>query len=81
MEKFEDTEENKLEYTNIYTEYVYILEQIIEATLLSKYSNEDIEAFYGTFKENLTLYKTINPEVVETLFNFIDFDQFKKSML
>lgn len=26
MDKFEDTEENKLEYTNIYTEYVYILE-------------------------------------------------------
>ena len=25
-DKFEDTEENKLEYTNIYTEYVYILE-------------------------------------------------------
>ena len=37
---FEDTEENKLEYTNIYTDYVYILEQMIEANLLQKFSNE-----------------------------------------
>ena len=42
-DKFEDTEENKLEYTNIYTEYVYILETMIETNLLQKYTNEQIE--------------------------------------
>jgi hypothetical protein len=40
QDKFEDTEENKLEYTNVYTEYVYILEQIIESNLLSQFTNE-----------------------------------------
>ncbi len=40
QDKFEDTEENKLEYTNIYTEYVYILEQMIEANLLTTFTNE-----------------------------------------
>ena len=32
-ETFEDTEENKLEYTNVYTEYVHILDQMIDAQL------------------------------------------------
>lgn len=40
QDKFEDTEENKLEYTNIYTEYVYILEQVIEINLKDKYTDE-----------------------------------------
>ena len=29
--KFEDTDENKLEYTDIYNEYLTIIENIIEA--------------------------------------------------
>jgi hypothetical protein len=81
QDKFEDTEENKLEYTNIYTEYVYILETMIEANLLASFTNEQIEEFYGTFKENLKNYEKLNPEVVESLFAFIDFDTFKKNIL
>jgi hypothetical protein len=81
MDKFEDTEENKLEYTNIYTEYVYILEQMIEANLLEKYGNDQIEAFYGTFKDNLKEYEKLNPEAVETLFSFVDFEKFKKNIM
>jgi hypothetical protein len=81
QDKFEDTEENKLEYTNIYTEYVYILEQMIEANLLEKFSNDQIEAFYGTFKDNLARYEKLNPEAVDTLFSFVDFDAFKKNIL
>ena len=80
-DKFEDTEENKLEYTNIYTEYVYILEEMIEANLKEKYTNEQIEAFYASFKDNLSNYEKINPEVVDTLFGFIDFEKFKKAIL
>jgi hypothetical protein len=40
QDKFEDTEENKLEYTNIYTEYVFILENMIETNLHSLFSDE-----------------------------------------
>jgi hypothetical protein len=81
QDKFEDTEENKLEYTNIYTEYVYILEQMIEANLLAKFTSDQIEGFYSTFKDNLHKYEKLNPEVVDSLFAFIDFEKFKKNIL
>ena len=81
QDKFEDTEENKLEYTNIYTEYVYILEEVIEANLKQKYTDEQIENFYITFKDNMPEYQKVNPEVVDTLFGFIDFEKFKKAIL
>ena len=81
QDKFEDTEENKLEYTNIYTEYVYILEEVIEINLKDKYTDEQIEAFYASFGEKMPLYKQINPTVVDSLFDFIDFEKFKKSIL
>ena len=81
QDKFEDTEENKLEYTNIYTEYVYILEEIIEINLKDKYTDDQIEEFYAAFKDNMPAYQKINPEVVESLFDFIDFEKFKKSIL
>ena len=81
QDKFEDTEENKLEYTNIYTEYVYILEEIIEINLKDKYTDDQIEEFYASFKDKIPEYRKINPEVVDSLFDFIDFEKFKKSIL
>lgn len=80
-DKFEDTEENKLEYTNIYTDYVYILEELIEINLKGKYADDQIEAFYGSFADKIGDYKKINPSVVDALFDFIDFEKFKKSMI
>lgn len=80
-DKFENTEENKLEHTQIFTEYVYILERVIEANLHQKYTDEQIELFNETFKDNFEEYKKINPSVVETLYGFIDFQWFKKSIL
>lgn len=53
----------------------------MEANLKQKYSNDQIESFYAGFKDNLPAYKKINPEVVETLFGFIDFESFKKGIL
>lgn len=35
---FEDTEENKLEYTNIHASYMYIIDEMIEAKLKEKYT-------------------------------------------
>jgi hypothetical protein len=54
---FEDTEENKLEYTSIHTEYVYILDEVVEANLREKFSNDQIEAFNAGFKDHLPEYK------------------------
>ena len=81
QDKFEDTEENKLEYTNIYAEYVYILEQIIELNLRDRYTDEQIEAFYESFKDNMKEYEKVNLEAVDSLFGFIDFEKFKRSIL
>lgn len=78
---FEDTEENKLEYTNVYTEYVHILDQMIDAQLKTTFSDAELESFYVGFKDNMPQYEQINPEVVDNLFGFLDFDKFKKAML
>jgi len=80
-EIFEDTEENKLEYTNVYTEYVHILDAMIDAKLKESYSEDELETFYLGFKDQIGQYEQINPEVVNTLFAFLDFDKFKKAIL
>jgi len=49
--------------------------------LKASYSEEEIDGFYKTFKDNMANYEKINPEVVDTLFSFIDFAAFKKSIL
>ena len=81
QETFEDTEENKLEHSEIFKAYAQILDEIIEVKLLEKFSDEDIKAFYGSFAANLKSYETINSDTVDTLFGFQDFDTFKKKML
>lgn len=79
--QFDDNEENKLEYTNIYTEYVHILDQMIDSKLKESYSDAELEAFYTGFKDRMPEYEKINKEVVDNLFAFLDFDVFKKTAL
>ena len=53
MSKFNEEEENKLEYTNVYQDYVQLMEQILDSMLKKstyEYSDEKVEAFYSTFK-------------------------------
>ena len=45
------------------------------------HTKEDLDAFYLSFKDKLPEYKAKNPEVVDMLYGFIDFDQFKKQMI
>ena len=78
---FEDCDENKLEHTNIFKEYIHILEQIIETKLREDFSDDDIKAFYGTFKANLADYEKINSDTVDTIFGFTDFNKFKEVIL
>lgn len=47
---FEDTEENKLEYTQIHGDYLHIMEQIIETQLKAKFPETQIDEFYADFK-------------------------------
>lgn len=54
--KFEDTEENKLEYTTIHEGYVYILEKIIDGKLKEKFSEEQVDDFYSGFIADFQTY-------------------------
>ena len=53
----------------------YILDQTITAKLLEAKFDEqaDLEPFYKGFKSNIKKYEEENPEVVDTLYTFIDF--------
>ena len=78
---FKDEEENSHEYMKIFEEYVYIIDQAIESKLSSDFEQDQVEDFYKTFKDNYENYKAINYDTVDLLFNSIDFDNFKKTML
>lgn len=49
---FTDDDENKLEYTTIFEEYVQILEKIIDSRLISTFKQDEITAFYMDFIKN-----------------------------
>lgn len=78
---FEDTDENKLEYTEIHGQYVYIMEELIEAKLREKYSEPEIEAFYLAFKENLPAFEAEDSNAFDIMNSMIDFVKFKDQML
>lgn len=58
-----------------------ILEEIIAAKLKEKYSEQQVEGFYLSFKDNLKKYEAENTLSVETIFGLIDFEKFKSLIL
>lgn len=78
---FTDDDENKLEYTPIFNNYINILESVIDAQLYAKYDQDSVGAFYMDFKDNFKEYEKEDAEAVETLFSFTDFNKFKTQML
>ena len=84
MKLFDEEDENKLEYTNIYQDYVSLMEQILDVTLKNEtygHSDEQVSEFYKTFKNNLEAYKAIDEDVMDILFGLVDFSKFKASIL
>jgi hypothetical protein len=59
------------------------MERTIEARLREdyKYSDDQIEQFLKSFVDNMPKYKQKDPEAVETLYGFIDFQKFKNTMV
>ncbi len=80
-EKFEDTDENKLEYTDLHQQYVYILDEVLEASLKSKYTEDQITAFNEHFQTNYKDYEKVNDAAVDSLFGFLDFNKFKQQAI
>lgn len=81
VEVFDEDEENKLEYSEVFEEYVKILEQIIDSQLFQKYSEPQVKAFYKDFGTNFKIYTNMNEQAVDVLFGFTDFNKFKTQML
>lgn len=77
MDVFDEEEENKLEYSTIFEEYVQILEQVIDSKLFQNFAEPTVKAFYSDFANNFKEYEKINQDAVDTLFGFTDFNKFK----
>ena len=75
---FTDDDENKLEYTIIFENYVQILDTVIDAKLYSQFKEQTVTNFYLDFKDGYKKYEAEDAETVETLFGFTDFNRFKK---
>jgi hypothetical protein len=54
---------------------------VIVVKLEVNFSSDEIDQFYATFKDNMAKYEAEDPVAVNSLFSFIDFDKFKKSIL
>ena len=81
MHIFDENEENKLEYTSVFESYVLIMDDLIDMKLNSKFGQAAVKDFQRDLAANLPKYSTIDAGAVETLQNFLDFDQFKTHML
>ncbi|XP_072169354.1 ADP-ribosylation factor-like protein 2-binding protein [Diadema setosum] len=75
---FEDVEENKMEYTDIFNQYTSLIEKYIEEQLVAR-----IPAFcMDEFLKQLAKRKDkLEGEIFEILFTFSDFLAFKELML
>lgn len=56
VEIFDEDDENKLEYSEIFEEYVKILETMIDANLFKKYDQAKVKGFYDNFAKNISGY-------------------------
>ena len=79
--KFLDEEENKHEWYTIHKDYMGIVEQILESKLRETYSSDEIDDFYKTFNDKKAKYEEMDPETYDDLYQFIDFEHFKKVIL
>lgn len=76
--EFEDNEENKLSYTNIFTNYVDMLENYIQTELCKRIKDFNMVDF---MKHLSSRKNEISPELFEMLVSFTDFLTFKQLMI
>jgi hypothetical protein len=60
-----------------------IMDKMITARLKNEngVTDAEFEAFLGSFEQNKEAYSASNADTVDTLYSFIDFMHFKKSMI
>ena len=57
------------------------MDQIIDAKCKDRFTEAEIESFYGGFKGKVDEYARINQDTFDTLNSFINFNVFKRDML
>ncbi|RZF45348.1 hypothetical protein LSTR_LSTR002791 [Laodelphax striatellus] len=77
-QEFENSEENKLVYTDIFNEYVKLLEEHIEKRLNDLVPNFSMAAFLEDLMEQK---ESLDGEVFEVLLTLADFRSFKDMVL
>lgn len=61
---------------------MYLLETLIDTKLSDDgHSDDEVGNFYDNFKDNYKQYKDENPDTVQILLEFLDFQKFKASIL
>ncbi|CAH8863921.1 unnamed protein product [Trichobilharzia szidati] len=76
--EFEDTEENKLCYTEIHNKYISTVERMLEKQLCERMPNFSMRTFMDSLAPNSDC---LDGEVFEMLYTFSDFLAFKEMML
>ncbi|EDO40548.1 predicted protein, partial [Nematostella vectensis] len=75
---FEDTEENKLIYTDIFKEYVNKIEKYIDEQLHRRMQSFNMEEFMKNLQRRP---EQIDGDIYDILISFTDFLAFKQTML
>nr|CAD7405873.1 unnamed protein product [Timema cristinae] len=76
--EFEDKDENKLSYMDIFKEYIEVIEKHIETSLKTKMAGFSMERFIRLLEDRKD---GLEGEVFEMLFTFSDFIAFKEMFL
>ena len=79
---FEPGDENKLEYTTLFTQYTTMVEQYIETQIGASIASFDMASFCATLAERSKGDESLlDHPALEMLFAYTDFDAFKSMML
>jgi len=76
---FEDSEENKLEYTEIFRQYTELVENNLEAKMQAKIPGFNMTRFESLLKRREE--EEISGDIFDMLLTFGDFNEFKQYML
>mmetsp|Transcript_4341 Transcript_4341/g.6301 ORF Transcript_4341/g.6301 Transcript_4341/m.6301 type:complete len:174 (+) Transcript_4341:92-613(+) len=77
-DEFDDTGENKLVYTDIFSEYTHMIESYIKQKLEQRFQNVSVDEVASVLMQG---GNEVTSDVLDMLFSFTDFEEFKGLML
>ena len=77
-DKFEDTAENRVEYTAIFEDYTSLMERTLERKLYERVSGFDMRSFEAQL---ISRKDEVGGDIFDLLLSFSDFSEFKSMIL